>query len=456
MGLPPGPRSPAIVQTLRYARDPERFITDCHRKYGDVFSIETVIFGKEVAITRPELIKTVFTGDPEDLRAGEANEALSPVLGTKSVLLLDGAEHLRQRRLMLPPFHGERMLAYAKTMRDVTHRRIDAWPREIVIHPEMQAITLDVILRTVFGADEGDELEGLRRTIAGLLDLVSSPWTMLATVPAMRRELRGLSPWAYFLRKRKKVDDRIYAVIAKRRQSQERRSDILSLLLDAKDENGDGMTDVELRDELMTLLVAGHETTANELAWTFELLLRHPRAMKRVMEEIGGFGGEPNIEKLPYVDAVIKEVLRLRPVVPAVGRKLKRPMKVGAFEVPAGTLLVPSVWLTHRLPDVYPDPERFDPERFLDKKPDPYAWLPFGGGIRRCIGMAFALFEMRVVLATVLSRVRMQLVMKRPARVVLRAFTHAPEKGVPVVVTERKRQRSDMLRDGCGESASPA
>jgi cytochrome P450 len=433
----PGPRYPPLAQTIHYFLRPESFITGLQRRYGDVFAIETVIFGKEVGVVRPDAVKAVFTGDPEELRAGEANVALEPVLGKHSVLLLDGSEHLRQRRLVLPPFHGERMLAYADTMRDVTRARVDAWPRgkPFAIHPELQAITLEVILRTVFGADEGAELDALRGGIASFLEIATGPLTMLSSVPPFRRDLGGLSPWARFTRRRAQVDALVYAQIARRRSAGSAgRTDILSLLLDARDDQGEAMTDVELRDELMTLLVAGHETTATELAWAFDLVLRDARVLRRIEDEQAASGGD--LSRMPYLDATIKEVLRLRPVVPAVARKLQRPMRIGDVEIPAGTLVVPSSWLAHRQPDLYPNPGAFEPERFLDKKPDPYAWFPFGGGIRRCIGMAFALFEMRVVLATVLTRARLRAVTKRPARVVLRAFTHAPEKGVPVVVTE--------------------
>ncbi len=434
----PGPRYPPLAQTIHYLLRPERFLAELHERYGDVIAIETIIFGKEVAVARPEIVRTVFTGDPDELRAGEANEALEPVVGKHSVLLLDGADHLRQRRLLLPPFHGERMREYETTMRDITNASMGRWPRgrPFAIHGEMQAITLEVILRTIFGADEGAELEALREAIVRFLEIATGPLTMLGTIPSMRRELGGLSPWARFVRRRDAVDALVYAQIARRRAAGSAgRTDILSLLLDARDENGEPMRDVELRDELLTLLVAGHETTATELAWAFDLLLRDARVVAKVRDELDAANGD--LEKLPYLDAVIKEVLRLRPVIPAVGRKLRHPMTFAGVDIPAGTMVVPSPWLTQRQPDLYPDPMTFRPERFLEKKPDPYAWFPFGGGIRRCIGMAFALFEMRVVLATVLARVDLRLVAKRPARVRLRAFTHAPSKGVRVIATRR-------------------
>ncbi len=437
MAQAPGPRTPASVQTLQYLARPEQFLTDCHTRYGDVFAIETVIFGREVCIVRPELIKQVFTGDPDQLRGGEANAALGPLVGDKSVLLLDGKEHLRQRRLLMPPFHGERMLAYRDAMREITARTIAGWRpgRTIDLHGEMQSITMDVILRTIFGAE--DALAGpLRAKLTELLGHLTSPLTMLGTVPALRKDLFGLSPWARFQRSISGVNALIYEQIARRRAAlatdAQPAADVLTMLLSARDEDGNPMSEVELRDELVTLLVAGHETTATELAWSFDLILRDRAVRTRLTTEIEVAAGDT--DRMPYLDATIKEVLRLCPVIPAVGRMVKKPLSIGGFDIPEGTLVVPGVWLTHRLPDVYPEPLRFRPERFLDVKADPYSYLPFGGGIRRCIGLAFAQFEMKVVLSTILASVRLRPLDKDHARVTLRGFTHAPKGGVPVIL----------------------
>jgi cytochrome P450 len=428
----PGPRTSAWLQTLRYLLEPIGYVQRMHAEHGDVFRLDTVIFGPEVCVVRPDAIRTIFTGDPETLRAGEANITLEPVLGAKSVLLLDGTEHLRHRRLLLPPFHGERMLGYAKTMREVTERVVADFPEKkpFALHPLLQRITLEVILRTVFGVERGDELEALASAITALLDRVANPLSMVATLPKLRRRLFGLSPWAMFLRLRERVDERIFALIARRRREGGTGDDVLSLLLAARDEAGNAMTDEELRDELMTLLVAGHETTATEMSWAFDRILRNTRVLGKLRAEIEA---SPELTHVPYVEATIKEVLRLNPVIPAVGRRTTEPMEISGRTVPAGTLLVPGVWLTHHLPDIYPRPFDFEPERFLDKKVDPYAWLPFGGGVRRCIGMAFALFEMKIVIGTILQRVELRPVSARPARTALRAFTHAPRGGVKVV-----------------------
>jgi unspecific monooxygenase len=423
---------------------PIEFLMGCQRRYGDVFSLATIMFGPEVAVTTPELVRQVFSGDPDQLRAGEANIVLEPLLGPRSVLLLDGAEHLRQRRLMMPPFHGERMLAYAGTMRSIADQVVEGWPvgRPFSLHPHMQRITIDIILRTVFGVDDADELRDLRDALTAILDRQSSLLGALTTAPGLRRTFYGLSPWDAFMRDVHHADDLILRQIAQRRADAGRREDILSMLLAARDEEGRAMSDAELRDELMTLLVAGHETTASMLCWAFDLVLGDPRVEAKLRAEIAGV--DPAAAgRLPYLDAVVKEALRMRPVIPAVGRVLKSPMTLAGYDIPAGALVVPAVFLVHQRPDVYPDPEAFLPERFVDRKVDPYAWLPFGGGVRRCLGMAFALYEMKVVLATVLSRVRLRRARQAPARVALRGFTFVPEGGAEVVVSARLAPRAE-------------
>jgi cytochrome P450 len=440
MSLPPGPPLPPLAQTLLYMGRPLDYLEGCQRRYGDCFTVHTHMFGVEVMVVQPDAIKQVFTGDPDTLRAGEANAALEPLVGKRSVLLLDGRAHLRERRLLMPPFHGERMLAYARIMREITGEAAMRFPvgRAFSLHPLMQGITLDIILRTVFGVDEGEHFAALREALPRVLDRLGSPVASLALAPGLQRSFFGLSPWDGFVRDRNRADALIRRQITRRRaalgREGEARQDILAMLLDARDEEGQPMTDDELRDELMTLLVAGHETTATMLCWAFELILAHPRVHERLVAELAG-AGDPT--KLPYLDATLKEVLRLRPVIPAVGRMLSEPMEIAGWALPARTLVVPLTYLTHRLASYYPEPDAFRPERFLDDKPDPYAWLPFGGGVRRCLGMAFAMYELKLVLATVLSRVRLRKARPEPARVVLRGFTFMPRGGTEVVVEAR-------------------
>lgn len=412
----------------------------CRARYGSTFALRIAGLGTVVLLSDPDSIKKVFTGSAEHLRAGEVNAVLEPIVGTNSVLLLDGARHLRHRRLLLPPFHGERMKLYAEQMREVTERSLARWPRDepFPLRPYTQDITLEIILRTVFGVDQEHEVSELRGRLERLLTIADSPLAVIGLIPALRRDL-PLSPWGRFLRDRARADEEIYAVIERRRRAGiEGRDDILSMLLDAVDEDGAHLDDAELRDELMTLLVAGHETTATALCWAFERILATPRVLARLLGEVGEAGEDFSPERLarmPYLDATIHEALRLRPVIPLVGRRLHAPLGLAHFEIPEGWVVSPSIYLTHMNPTLYERPEEFRPERFLDKRIDPYAWLPFGGGVRRCLGMAFALFEMKVVMATILSRQRLSLAQRAPVATVRRAITFSPRGGTRVRAT---------------------
>ncbi len=429
MSLPPGPRSPALVQIARWIVQPLKLLDDCHRRFGDVFTWRAPNIGSFVVVADPALIKQVLTADPETLYAGKGNATLlEPMLGKHSMLTLDGAEHLRQRRLLLPAFHGERMRAYATAMRDISNASIDSWPtdRPFPLHEQMQAITLDVILRTVFGVAHSDRL---RKQLVDLLAVAANPWLLF---PGMI----GLDPfkvkWLPITKMKLAVDETIYAMIREHRRRATGGDDVLSMMIEARDDQGTGMTDVEIRDELVTLLLAGHETTATSLAWAFDLLLANPETLERLQAEVAAGREE-------YLDAVIRETLRVRPIVPLVGRVVMTPYQLGRWTLPVGTRVAPSVYLAgHRAAD-YPDPQRFDPSRWLGVKPDPYTWLPFGGGIRRCIGMAFAQFEMRIVLETVVTRTQLRATGK-PSRVGRRGITLAPVGGTVVRMHERPRR----------------
>jgi cytochrome P450 len=437
--LPPGPRRPAVVQVAQWAGNPLPFLDECASRFGDMFTLRFAGLGTIVFVTSPELNKQVFTGDPKVLHAGKANVILRPLVGSTSVLVLDEGPHLRQRRLLLPPFHGERMASYAALMRDITEANVAAWPvgRPFAIYPSLQTITLDVILRAVFGLAEGAQMKDLA---AKLVALFEAPPAILIFVPQLQRDV-PLSPYRRFLRLRAVVYRDIQAIVDARRKATDlaARTDILSLLLAARDEDGQPMTDEEVRDELMTMIAAGHETTASSTAWIFERILSLPDVAAKVDAELrevtGGARLEPSmLPRLSYLDAVIKETLRLRPILPVVVRNLAAPFAIGGRVLPAGVAVAPCIYLTHRRPDLYPDPERFSPERFLgDRKIDPYAWLPFGGGIRRCIGMAFALAEMKIILATVLGRARLRLP-GGAERVVRRGITLVPASGTRVVM----------------------
>jgi cytochrome P450 len=404
------------------------------RRYGDMFTLRITHEGTWVFLSHPDAVKQVFTGDPRLLHAGEANIVLLPVLGSHSVLLLDDDAHMAQRKLMLPPFHGERMRGYEHTMAEVAAREIDRWPtgEKVPSWPAMQAITLEVILRTVFGVTDAARLDRLAGALREALSWASRPARMaqLALLGPRRISERGT-----LRRALDPTDALIYEEIRARRHAAdlEERDDVLSMLLQARHEDGSPMSDEELRDELMTLLVAGHETSATALAWALDALTHHPAALARLRDEVDA--GEDD-----YLDAVVKEVLRLRPVIALVLRRLIAPMEIGGRVLPAGVNVAPSIYLLHRRADVYDEPRAFHPERFLDEPAGTYTWIPFGGGVRRCLGASFAQFEMKVVLRELVSRLDMRAARAEPEARVRRAIVFAPARGGEIVAARRARE----------------
>ena len=431
---------PSLLQAAFVTASPYGWMVKRWRRYGDVFSSRFPIFGRVVYVADPALVKEVFMGDPATFHAGEANTlALGDALGDHSLLTLDEDRHLSQRKLLLPPFHGESVRRYVEVMAEATEREVARWPmgKEIELRPRMQAITLEVILRAVFGVRDDERMDLFRQRIPPLGETTS----VLNWLPFMDRDLGGITPAARFRRALAAVDELIYAEISDRRAGGARehrshrradpdgdqRDDVLSLLLRARHEDGSAMTDTELRDELMTLLTAGHETTATGLAWAFERLLRTPRVMERLTE---------SLDDDAYLDAVVKETLRVRPVIVDVARKLTRDTEVAGWHLPAGTLVLPAIAVLHARPDLYESPAEFRPERFLSGGAESYAWIPFGGGVRRCIGASFAQVEMKTVLREVLRRVRLRAPTQRPERGVIRHVTVVPGRGARAVVEE--------------------
>jgi cytochrome P450 len=438
--LPPEPKYSPLSQTLRWSFRPLPFLQECREKYGDAFSLKFLGFERPmVMISDPAAIKALYTERSHGLPPGR-EVVLTPVVGPHSVLVVEGSDHLAHRKVMLPPFHGERMRSYEPAVSEIVDAEIDSWPlgEEFAIHPHMQAMTLEVILRVVFGVAEGPRLEQLRVVLTKVLEETASPFTQLIGLAA--RRFGGRGPWAKFEAQLRAVDELLYAEIAdhRKREDLEERGDILSLLMQARFEDGSEMSDEDLRDQLMTLLLAGHETTATALAWTFDLLLRHPRELTRLRESLEA--GEDD-----YLRATISESLRLRPVVPLAGRRLATDLETDNLSLPAGTDVTPAIWLAHTRADVYPEPFAFRPERFLDEAPDTYAWVPFGGGIRRCLGAAFAEFEMRIVLREVLTRCDLHKANPRPEKIGRRNITLSPKDGTPVVLTARRPAREPEL-----------
>ena len=436
---PPGPPIPKLASTMLWMKRPFQLMDACAKRYGEVFSLGLVGFPRIVMTYTPEVVKHVFADDGETFAAGKFNSSLSALLGDKSVLMLDGPEHLRHRKLLLPPFHGERMQRYGQAMLDATDASIDVWPRDRVfsLHPLMQDIALRVIIRTIFGLEEGARFEEMVRRTKRILEL--GAWPPLL-IPFMRVDLGPRSPWHKFQKALAAGDEYLYAEIHERRRTGARGNDVLSLLLDARDEEGRPMRDDELRDELTTLLVAGHETTATALAWAVRWTLDTPGLAGRVRTEIEDArrkDGTTSLTaaraaELPLVDAIGREAMRLNPVVPLVGRVLERPARVAGYDLPKDTPVACSIYLAQRRPEVYPDPHRFDPSRFLGKKLAPSEFFPFGGGVRRCIGMAFALYEMRIILARIFERTDLSLAPRGAIKAQRRSITLMPSDGLLV------------------------
>src|SRR5215472_1520092 len=431
--LPAGPRYPRIVQALLWLKQPTRLLEHCARRYGDVFTLRLPLGTDLVQISSPELVRTVFGGSNDVLRAGEANATiLEPIVGPNSVLVLDGPEHLRQRKLISPAFHGDRMRVWETAVRDITRAEVARWPvgKPFALRSAMQSITLEVIVRVVFGVDDAARYEKVRGQVARIAGIGRSPFLLFAT---QDRKLGPHTPWARFLRARKALHELLAEQISDRRAAAdlEQRTDVLSQLLMARDDEGRAMTDEEVRDELITLLFAGHETTATSLAWAFDLLLHHQPALSHLIEQL------EDGDRV-YLDAVIRETLRLRPVVGLVDRHVRERTTIGGHAIPAGAIVCPNIYLAQRREDLYDNPTAFRPERFDGQSPPGFGWFPFGGGIRRCLGASFATFEMRVVIPEVLRAVTLRPASGRPARIRREAVTFVPHNGAPAVVTSRR------------------
>jgi cytochrome P450 len=417
-----------LIQTLGMISRPHGFLEGCRRRYGDAFTINVAPYGRLVFLADPELIRQVFTGETNVFHVGGVRgRVLSPMLGHHSLLLLDEEEHMRERKLMLPAFHGEALRRYPELIEEIAEAEIRNWPvgEPFALRPRMQAITLEVILRLVIGVRD-PEARGRLRDLLGRLVDQSTALLFLAT--ALDRDISWYPPWRRFLAIRAAANELIYAEIAHRREDPSG-EDILSLLVQSSTESGDALTDTELRDELMTLLLAGHETTATALAWAFERLTRHPAALAQLRE------GDP-----AYMDAVIKETLRVRPVVMEVGRDLTEPKQIGPWALPAGTRVMSSLSLVQRADEHWGDAKAFRPERFLDGQPAPYTWIPFGGGPRRCIGASFATAEMAAIIPVVLRHFDIAPDRPEPERSQTRNVTQIPARGARVTLTRRPPQ----------------
>jgi cytochrome P450 family 135 len=430
--LPPGPRLPRTLQTALWGLQPIGFMERCRRRYGDMFTIRTLGLGDIVVVADPDTIGEVFRADRDVFRAGEANAALGPVVGEHSLLLLDGERHLRERRMMLPPFHGEAVRAYGERIEQLAETEIARWPVGVpfALRERLRAITLEVILHAVIGVRDHARLARLRQLLPQLLDFsVLDMWAvwlypkLLETPIGRRHRSRRIRP---------EVDRLLFAEIAEHRAAPDGRDDVLAMLVAARDDHGEALSDLALRDQLITLLLAGHETTTTALAWCFERLVRHPRALARLQRELDAGEGEA------YLDAVINETLRVRPVIDSVWRTLAAPAELGGYRLPAGVRVMPSIVLVQRSPS-YGDVDEFRPERFLGTAPPAYSLIPFGGGPRRCIGASFAVMEMKTILRTILTAFDVRTPDRKPEAVRLHHITLVPARGARVILTPRPR-----------------
>ncbi len=432
MNLPPGPALPRTLQTIAWWNRAVPFLERCRARHGKRFTVRLLQSPPFVYHSEPDHIREIFTAPPEVLHPGEGAKLLEPVVGTNSVILLDEKAHLSQRKLMLPAFHGEKMQRLSGLMRDVTVREVERWPRDepVTLHPRLQALTLEIILRAVFGLDSGERLDAMRERLTGILQFGASP---ASTLPMLQRG----RTWREFERGRDEADALIYETIDERRaDGSAERDDVLAMLLEARHEDGSPMSPLERRDELMTLLVAGHDTTASELAWAFERLTRTPDVLARLTAEIDS--GDDDA----YVTATVQETLRRRPVLPnAAPRLVMEPVEVGGWRYEPGVSLIADAYLVHHDPDVYPDPYAFRPERFLDEQPGTYTWIPFGGGRRRCLGASFALLEMKIVLREVLARNELAPATPQAEGARRRSITLSPKAGSRAVLRARRPAR---------------
>lgn len=453
MNLPAEPKTPALLQTLQLIANPTQFLASCARRYGDPFCVRVMGLNSPpvVFFSHPQAIKEIFAIPLENFDFQQTTQVFKPLMGERSLILQEGRSHQRQRQLMLPPFHGDRMKAYGQIICQITSDVIEQWVvgESIAIDRFMPDITLQIILQVVFGISPGERYEKLKIMLGSLLEDITTPWySSLFFFPPLQQDLGAWSPWGHYIRRLEQINNLIYAEISQRRfEDDSSRTDILSMLMSATDENGQQMTDIELRDQLVSLLLLGYETTAAALAWVFYLIHSHPQVVDKLRYELGSLGDKPQpdaIATLPYLSAVCQESLRIYPIaLICTPRRVKEPLQVSSYNLPSGAIVVPCIYLAHRSLETYPQPDKFLPERFLQQKFSPFEYLPFGGGSRGCIGAAFSMYEMKLVLATVLSRFELALANQRSVHPVRRGITIVPSAdGVKMVVKRQANQNS--------------
>jgi cytochrome P450 len=445
MKLPQGPETNPLIQLLAWISDPLGYLDRCAKRYGDIFTLRIAGFEPLVIISNHQAIQEIFSVDSKKFDAGRSNSIVRFLVGDNSLLLLDGDRHKRDRKLLMPSFHGEKVKSYAQIICQITEEIASQWQinRPFLARNVTQDITLEVILRVVFGLAEGNRYQQIKPLLAEVLDMTGSPLrASLLFFKFLQQDWGAWTPWGRMVERQRKIDELLFAEIKQRRaNSQQNGNDILSLMLGVRDETGQAMTDQELRDEMITLLVAGHETTATALAWAFYWIHKLPEVRSKLIEELDSLGDNPDpmiIYQLPYLTAVCNETLRMHPVIPITFPRIaKEAIQIMGYDFEAGTSLTPSIYLVHYREDIYPEPDRFKPERFLDRTYSPSEFLPFGGGNRRCLGYALAMLELKLVIATVLQNYELTLASDRPAKAQRRGLTIAPNNGVPLVMVKK-------------------
>jgi cytochrome P450 family 110 len=444
--LPNSITSPAWWQLINWIADPIGFQQKASQKYGDIFSMHLSGIGSYVIIGNPQTVQEIFNQDAK-FDIGRGNELAKPLLGQNSLMLMDGDSHRRERKLLMPPFHGERLQTYAKQICLITEKFANQWQigQPFIARSAMQKISLEVILKIVFGLSEGERYQQLKPLLTAWLDMTDSPLrSSMLFLHFLQKDWGSWTPWGRMKQRQRQVHDLLQAEIIEKRTKQDEKlnGDVLSLMMAARDENGQAMSDAELRDELLTMLFAGHETTATTLAWAFYQIHQHPDVLEKLLYELDSLGDNPNpmeIAQLPYLTAVTQETLRMYPVIPILFPRIaKSAIKIGGYEFDAETTFMPSIYLVHYREDLYPHAEQFKPERFLERQYSAWEYLPFGGGSRRCLGYALALLEMKLVLATVLSKYQLTLAEDKPVKAQRRGFTLAPTGGVRMVMTGKR------------------
>jgi cytochrome P450 len=449
MNLPNGPQLPSLLQTVQLIAQPTNFLDKCRDRYGDPFTVRALGINSPpvVFFGRPEAIREIFALPSSQLDFRRATHVFEPLMGQHSIVLQEGKEHQRQRQLMMPPFHGERMRGYGQLICEITREATAGWAGKasLSIHHAMPDITLKIILRVVFGLEPGARYRRIEKLLSTLLEDITKPlYSSLFFFPPLQKDWGSWSPWGNFVRRRQEIDALIYQEIKERRANFDpSRIDILSMLISARDAEGNPMSDSELRDQLVSLLLLGYETTAAALAWAFYWVLVSPAVQKELYRELDAIeeGTAPEaIAQLPYLSAVCAETLRVNPIALICTPRLTRErLKLAGSVFDPGTILIPCIYLAHRRAEVFPAPHQFQPERFLGQKFSPYEYLPFGGGSRGCIGTAFSTFEMKLILATILSQFHLQLTQRQPAKPIRRGITIVPSGGVPVRAIARRR-----------------